>query len=152
MILTSPIKKTITDSVLCWLATSSIDMVPNVSPKEIFCAYEDEFILIANIASPNSLRNIKANKNICVSMIDILVQKGYQLKGTAEIVTPNNDDFEKLKEPLYKMAGDRFPFNSITKIKVESAKEILAPSYLFYPDETNEEDQIINAKKAYKLH
>ena len=151
MILTPEIKNAIEKSVLCWLATSSHDNIPNVSPKEIFCHHEDEFLLIANIASPNSVKNIKSNPNICVSVLDILVQKGYQLKGTAEIVTQGESEFNSLHEILYKIAGDRFPFSSITKIKLESAKPILAPSYLLYPNETTEAGQIENAKKAYKL-
>lgn len=37
-------------SVLCWLATVSHTLVPNVSPKEIFTLWDDERLLIANIA------------------------------------------------------------------------------------------------------
>jgi len=151
MILTTAMKKSINDSVLCWLASSDLDHQPNVSPKEIFCHFNDEFILIANIASPGSVKNIKINPNICVSVLDILVQKGYQLKGTAEIIDQSQAEFEILKAPLYKLAGDQFPFNSLIKIKVKSAKQILAPSYLLYPDSTSEAAQIDLAKKAYNL-
>ncbi len=151
MKITPAIKKMIDNTVLCWLATSSVDHIPNVSPKEIFCLSDDGYFLIANIASPNSVRNIESNPNICVSVLDILIQKGYQLKGTAEIISKGHNEFEQLKAPLYKMTGDKFPFNSITKITLTSAKEILAPSYMLYPDTTHEADQIANAKKAYKL-
>ena len=151
MILTAVIKKSIEDAVLCWLATASMDHIPNVSPKEIFCHHLNEFILVANIASPGSVKNIKNNPNICVSVLNILIQKGFQLKGTAEIISKEHPDFQKLKEPLYLMAGDKFPFSSLTKIKVTSVKEILAPSYMLYPDSTSEAEQIEMAKKAYKL-
>lgn len=151
MEITADIKKIINKSVLCWLATVSPENIPNVSPKEIFCLNDEHYLLIANIASPNSIKNIKSNPNICVSILDILVQKGYKLTGTAEIISHKDTSFEKLKKPLYDMAGDRFPFKSIIKIKPNSAKEILAPSYLLYPKETKEEDQIANAKLAYNL-
>lgn len=149
MILTEKIKNSLDASVLCWLASSSQENIPNVSPKEIFTHFQNEFILVANIASPNTVKNIKRNPNVCISVLDILVQKGFQLKGTAEIIDKEHIDFPKLHEPLYKMAGDKFPIASITKMKVESAKEILAPSYQFFPDSTSEESQIENAKKAY---
>ncbi|MBO6514874.1 MAG: pyridoxamine 5'-phosphate oxidase family protein, partial [Phycisphaerales bacterium] len=61
MNLTNDIHQLITESVLCWLATASPDATPSVSPKEIFKPYNNDSIIIANIASPNSARNIKAN-------------------------------------------------------------------------------------------
>lgn len=151
MEISADIKQAINKSVLCWLATSSLDNIPNVSPKEIFCLTDDQLFLIANIASPSSIKNIEVNPNICVSVLDILVQKGYKLKGTAEIIKKGNPNFSKLKKPLFDMAGEKFPFNSLIKITLETAKEILAPSYQFYPNETTEQGQIENAKKAYNL-
>lgn len=151
MQLTQAIKNCLDKSVLCWLATCSVDLVPNVSPKEIFTHIENEFIIIANIASPNTVKNIRSNPKICLSLIDILIQKGYQLKGTAEIIDRKNPKFEKYWKPLHAMASDKFPFNSIIKIKPESSKQILAPSYLLYPESTSEESQIQNAKRMYRL-
>jgi len=151
MHLTESIKSCLDQSVLCWLASCSTDLIPNVSPKEIFTHIDNEFIIIANIASPNTIKNIKANPNICISAIDILIQKGYQLKGKAEIIVKSDPLFKKLYAPLYHLAGDRFPFSSIIKMKLESAKEILAPSYILYPATTNEKIQIENAKRIYRL-
>ena len=58
-------------SVLCWLATADAQGQPNVSPKEIFAIYDSANMLIANIASPTSVRNIESNPRVCVSFIDI---------------------------------------------------------------------------------
>lgn len=151
MLISDSIKTCLNKSVLCWLATCSSDFKPNVSPKEIFTHIDDEYIIVANIASPKTIKNLKSNSNICISVIDILVQKGYQLKGTAEIIDQNNPSFERLKAPLFAMAGERFPFPSIIKMKLESSKKILAPSYILYPDTTTEENQIASAKKIYGL-
>ena len=49
------IKTDIENSVLCWLATVDTAGVPNVSPKEIFDSYNDDRIVIADIASSNSV-------------------------------------------------------------------------------------------------
>lgn len=151
MVLSQDIKNCLNKSVLCWLATSSAEGQPNVSPKEIFTHIDNEFIIIANIASPNTIKNIRSNLKVCLSILDILAQKGYQLKGSAEIIEKKTNSFEKYWKPLYAMAGDKFPFNSIIKIQVESAKEILAPSYILYPESTTVESQIENAKRAYRL-
>ena len=144
------IKDYIDRSVLCWLATSSAENLPNVSPKEIFAFYGSGKIIIANIASPQSIRNIRENPQVCVSFIDILVQKGVQIKGRADIVKKTEAAFPEMEKVLLKMTGGKFPFSSIISISIEKVKPILAPKYILYPD-TTEEEQIDSAKKAYGL-
>ncbi len=148
--LTQAVKKSMDQSVLCWLATSSADAHPNVSPKEIFTYYGEDIILIANIASPNSLRNIKVNPKVCVSFIDILVQKGFQVKGHATIVTKEVTNFSIYHDLLYQIAGPNFPFSSLFEVKIEQVKPIIAPKYILFPD-TTEAAQIESAKRLYKL-
>ena len=137
-------------SVLCWLATVAPDNTPNVSPKEIFTYYQEEYIIIANIASPQSVKNIKQNPQVCISILDVLVQKGFQLKGTAELVKKQDSGFDEMELLLHTMTEGKFPFATIIKIAVQHAKPIIAPKYILYP-ETTEEEQIASAKKAYGL-
>ena len=148
--LNDEVKDYISRSVLCWLATASLKNQPNVSPKEIFTCFGDEHIVVANIASPQSVRNIRENPQVCVSFIDILVQKGFQLKGTAQIIRKSDPDFEPMARDLLIMTEGKFPFASITCIQVEEVKPIIAPRYLLYP-ETTEEEQIRSAKQSYGL-
>lgn len=150
MAITEDIKKYIDKSILCWLATSSTDNIPNVSPKEIFTYFEGNCIIIANIASPQSIKNIKENPNICLSLIDVLVQKGYQLKGKAYLISKVDDDFNNMEAELLKMTQGKFPFSTIIKVIITSSKPIIAPKYILNP-ETTEEEQIESAKKAYGL-
>lgn len=147
MHLTKEVKSSIDQSVLCWLATSSKG-VPNVSPKEIFSYYKDDKIIVANIASPQTVKNIKLNKNVCVSFIDILVQKGFQIKGKARIVEKGHKEFSAMEYILTEMTEGKFPFATITEINVELIKPIIAPKYILYP-ETTEAEQIESAKKTY---
>ncbi len=148
MQLTQEIKKAIDNSVLCWLATVSYEQIPNVSPKEIFNYFGNDKIIIANIASPQSVKNIQQNEHVCLSFIDILVQKGFQLKGTARIVDKINTEFNEMEQVLLKMTMGLFPFKSIIEISLRSAKPITAPRYILYP-ETTEAEQIESAKKTY---
>lgn len=48
--LTDDVLHYIDRSVLCWLATVDATGAPNVSPKEVFCAYGASTLLVANIA------------------------------------------------------------------------------------------------------
>ncbi len=148
MKLTQEIKESIDKSVLCWLATISSENIPNVSPKEVFNYYGTEAIIIANIASPQSIRNIKQNENVCLSFIDILVQKGFQIKGSAEIIGKTDLEFSKMEKILAQITEGKFPFATIIKITVKQVKPIIAPKYVFYP-ETTEQDQIESAKRTY---
>jgi len=146
--LTKRIKKYIDNCVLCWLATSSTENIPNVSPKEIFTWFNDE-IIVANIASPQTVKNIWQNPNVCISFIHIFIQKGYQIKGKASIIDSTQKDFKIREAKLLEMTKGKFPFPTITTIKVSSIKEILAPSYQLYP-QTTEEAQIKSARKTYQ--
>ena len=150
MELTPEIKDYIDRSVLCWLATVSNENIPNVSPKEIFNYYEKNKIIVANIASPQTVRNIKQHENVCVSFVDILVQKGFQVKGKAKIIKKTDADFPEMEKILLEMTGGKFPFSTITEITIEMVKPIISPRYILYP-ETTEKEQIESAKKAYRI-
>lgn len=84
------------------------------------------------------------------SFIDILVQKGYQIKGKAKIIEKDDSEFLEREKILIEMTNGKFPFSSIIKININSAKQIIAPKYILYP-ETTENEQIINAKKTYGI-
>ena len=148
--LTEAIKKSIDESVLCWLATIDENGCPNVSPKEMFMHYSDNSVLVANIASPSSERNILANPNVCLSFVHVLKQKGYKLNGRARVVEQTHTEFHPLVEELYSLGGREFQIQSVFVITVERAHPILAPSYWLFPD-TNEQSQIAKAKAQYGL-
>ena len=130
MKLNEEVKVFLDQSVLCWLATCDENGVPNVSPKEAF-TYVDDVIVIANIASPNSVKNIKTNKYVCVSILEIFVQKGFKILGEAEVITAENDHFERYSVPLKEILGSSFSFSQIITIQATSVAPIIAPSYRF---------------------
>lgn len=148
--LNKEIREYIDRSVLCWLATASSKNVPNVSPKEVFSAYEDDSIIIANIASPQSVKNIQENENICLSFIDVFVQKGFQLKGHAKIITEKDLDYNTMKNQLEDMTNGKFPFASIIRFYIKEVKKIVAPSYILYP-EIPIEKRVADTKKTYSV-
>lgn len=136
-------------SVLAWLATVDPAGCPNVSPKEIFAAVDEQSFAIANIASPGSARNLCTNGQACLSFIDVFVQKGFKVKGRAEVIDPGHPDFPKWSAPLREMTRDRFPLHSVIVLHPASVEPIVAPSYLFFAAETTEQTQIASAMKAY---
>jgi len=147
--LTSEVTEYARRSVLCWLATADETGQPNVSPKEVFAAFDAKHVVIANIASPTSVRNIAANQRVCVSFIDVFVQKGFKLLGHARSVRKADPHFELWAAPLVAKAGSRFPIHSVVVVEVEVIESIQAPSYRLYPTETTEQGQIQAAMLTY---
>lgn len=144
------VKKYIDKSILCWLATCNMQNEPNVSPKELFTYQDDTTLLIANLASPNSINNIKENPNVCVSFVDVFVQKGFKIKGQAKLIDKDEESFSAKVKPLTDLFTDKFPIKTVIEIKVTQVDTIQAPSYFLYPD-TTEKSQIKSAMLAYKV-
>lgn len=136
-------------SVLCWLATVDASGQPNVSPKEIFAVVDPMHLVVAHIASPTTVRNVRVQPRVCVSFVEVFVQKGYKVFGTARYLLPGDDGFAQWAAPLLAMAGPRFPIHGVIVIRAEAVEPILAPSYRLYPGEVTEESQAAAAMRAY---
>jgi predicted pyridoxine 5'-phosphate oxidase superfamily flavin-nucleotide-binding protein len=148
MMLTDDVLNYVDRSVLCWLATADADGCPNVSPKEIFAAFDHQTLVIANIASPNSVRNIGANPNVCASFIDVFAQKGYKLRGVAELVEHSDSRYQQLEAPLLDITKGAFRILSIIAVHVSAVEPIIAPSYRLIPG-TTEVSQRESAMRTY---
>jgi len=133
IMLNQEILNSINESVLCWLATTNVKGEPNVSPKEMFISNGPEHILIANIASPESVQNIYSNASVCLSFIDVFKQKGFKVKGLAKVIEKNNTEFQSKISVLRTLGGEEFEIKSIIEILVSSVSPIVAPSYWMFP-------------------
>jgi predicted pyridoxine 5'-phosphate oxidase superfamily flavin-nucleotide-binding protein len=124
---------------------------PNVSPKEVWTISDDLHVVVAHIASPISAGNIAQHPQVCLSFVDVFVQKGFKLVGTACEVRANDSEFTDWAEPLLAMVGQRFTIQSVLVVHVKSVSAIVAPSYRFYPDDTTEALQAASAMRTYNV-
>jgi predicted pyridoxine 5'-phosphate oxidase superfamily flavin-nucleotide-binding protein len=150
-LLTEPIRETARRSVLCWLATVDAEGQPNVSPKEVWTIADEQHVVVAHIASPISARNIAQHPLVCLSFVDVFVQKGFKLLGRAREVLADDPEFATWAKPLLAMVGQRFTIQSVLVIQVQSVAAIVAPSYHFYPHETTEASQVASALRQYGM-
>jgi len=150
-LLTEPIRETARRSVLCWLATVDAEGQPNVSPKEVWTIADEQHVVVAHIASPISARNIAQHPLVCLSFVDVFVQKGFKLLGRAREVLADDPEFATWAKPLLAMVGQRFTIQSVLVIHVQSVAAIVAPSYRFYPHETTEASQVASARRQYGM-
>lgn len=146
--LTQEIKQSINESVLCWLATSSKTGEPNCSPKEAFTYRGSKELVIADIASPESVNNIRSNPSVCVSFVHVFKQTGFKLKGKATYISRDEEEYPTLFNLLEPIVGTVFPVKGIILVDLESCKPIIAPAYYMVAD-TTEASQIQSAKRTY---
>lgn len=102
-----------------WVATASPDGMPNTTPKGTVRIIDDEHIVFADLFSLKTRENLEKNPKIAVTVIDFQKFKGYQFKGTAEMVSagPIFDEMvEWLKQMPKKLPNPKY----VVKIKVDS--------------------------------
>lgn len=97
------------------------------------------------------MENIKENSNVCVSFVDVFVQKGYKLKGTAVLIHKEDRNFKVKVKPLIDLFTDEFPIKSVIEIEVKKVEMIQAPSYFLYPDNRTEQYQVKSAMATYQV-
>lgn len=147
--LTQHVLDTMATSVLCWLATCDAQGQPNVSPKEVFAAIDTRHLVIAHIASPNSVRNLAANPRVCVSFVNVFTQKGFKLLGEAKVIAPTDPHFAQLEPLLQQKTQGKFPIHAAIWISVNAVEPIVAPSYWLFPADTTEASQTASAMITY---
>jgi uncharacterized protein len=135
--LTPDMKRIVREQPLGYVATAAVDGTPNVSPKGTFFVVDDATIAFAEIRSPATVRNLKANPRIEVNFIDPFVRKGYRFAGTTKIIERGEANFDG----LLKLSGSSLAprVRAIVLISVAKALPLVSPAY---DDGTATEDAI----------
>ena len=126
---------TITDEVagfldrqrLGYVATVSPDGRPNVSPKGTITRWDHQTLIFADIRSPDTVRNLKRNRNVEISVIDPILRRGYLFEGTAGAMT--DPAMLRKAHRLYKEIGVRSAIRSVIEVDVSSVSEVRSPLY-----------------------
>jgi hypothetical protein len=114
-------------------------------------SFSPKRLVLEQISLSMSARNIAQHPKVCLNFVDVFVQKGFKLLGTAREVRAADSEFATWAKPLLAMVGQRFTIHSVLVIQVHSVAAILAPSYRFYPDDTTEASQVVSGMRAYKV-
>ena len=130
-LITDDMRRVIETTRLAFVATVNPDGTPNLSPKSSLAVLDGNRIGFADIASPNTVRNLKANPAIEVNAIDIFMRRGYRFRGTATLESPGSEIFAKIAEPFWAENGRDFPIHGVVNIAVEKALPVLSPAYTF---------------------
>ena len=137
------IKNFVNFQKLGYVATTSSDGTPNLSPKGTISILDDSRLVFANIRSPQTIENLKKNASIEINVVDPFSRIGYRFRGTAKIIS-NGDDFQNILD-YYEKNGIKSNISDIIVVDVESFSEITSPSY----DLGQKKDDLVKKWKQY---
>jgi uncharacterized protein len=86
-VLTEDMKRVVGEQRLGFVATMCPDGTPNLSPKGTTAVWDDEHLVFADIRSPGTVANLRANPAVEVNVVDPIARKGYRFKGEGTVVT-----------------------------------------------------------------
>ncbi len=87
---------------MAWVGTASADGMPNATPKGSVQVLDGCHLMYADLFSRKTRENLKENSQVSVTVIDMAAYKGYQLKGTAQVID-SGPLFEQVAEHLQQM-------------------------------------------------
>jgi len=102
-----------------WVGTATRDGVPNVTPKGTVQLLDDQHIIFADLFSLKTRQNLEQNPKVAVTVIEPNGTNGYQMKGTAELLTSGPLYDQVAAQLKQKSAGLPTP-KYVVKITVEA--------------------------------
>jgi predicted pyridoxine 5'-phosphate oxidase superfamily flavin-nucleotide-binding protein len=117
---------------LGFVATVSPDGSPNLSPKGTTTVWDEDHLVFADIRSPRTVANLRADPRIEVNVVDPIRRRGYRFTGIATVLDggPRFEEaiafFERRDEPV---TSARSRIRSIVLVKVERALPLTSPAY-----------------------
>ena len=130
-VLTDDMKRVVAEQRLGFVATVCPDGTPNVSPKGTTAVWDDDHLVFVDLASPQTVANLRANPAVEVNVVDQVVRKGYRFKGTATVLA-DGPLFEEVvaryaADPRLRDYAERV--RHVVLIEVAQALPLVSPSY-----------------------
>jgi uncharacterized protein len=150
-ILTEDMKQAIPAIRLCFVATVSSDGKPNLSAKGSLCVWDDDHLLFADIASPQTMKNLSSNPYVEINTVDQIGRPGFRFKGTAEILH-EGEVFVFLVNDIHAREGSNVPVKAAVRVRVLEARPLVSPAYFLAKGVTEVEVRSVwRARYGYRL-
>jgi hypothetical protein len=127
--LTADMKRVVREQRLGYVATVNADGTPNLSPKGTFAVVDDATIAFAELRSPGTLRNVRANPAIEVNVIDPFTRKGYRFAGTASVTARGAPGFDAVAGAFSDQGDLASRMRAVVTIAVATARPLTSPAY-----------------------
>lgn len=132
VVLTEDMKRVVREQRLGFAATVCPDGTPNLWPTGTTAVWDDEHLVFADIRSPRTVRNLRANPAIEVNVVDPIARWGYRFKGRAT-VADRGELFEQIL--AFYEDGDASVTDASVRVRaavlvtVERALPLTSPAY-----------------------
>jgi predicted pyridoxine 5'-phosphate oxidase superfamily flavin-nucleotide-binding protein len=123
---------------LAFVATTSRDGSPNLSPKGSVRVYDDDHVVFMDIASPGTIANLHHDPRLEICVVDVFRRRGYRLKGTAVLLGPNHQAYSWLNDWLLEVNGPGYPANEAALVTVHTVTPVVSPAYTWGAAEETE--------------
>ena len=138
---TADMEAIVQQAILSFVATVNADGTPNLSPKaSLTIRYRS--LYFADIASPQTVLNLKRNSAIEINVVDIFQRRGYRFTGRALILPPGDDDYLAIADWVRTTNGPEYPVDHVVKVDVSSITPLLSPAHVF-ADPPRSQDEIV---------
>ena len=104
---------------LAWVATASNNGLPNLTPKGTLRILDQFHVLFADLYSEKTRRNLMENNKVAVTVVDAATATGYQIKGSAEVIS-SGPLFEETEFLLKESPKEMPPLKYVVKITVDA--------------------------------
>jgi uncharacterized protein len=132
LVLTEDMKRVVGEQRLGFVATVCPDGTPSLSPKGTTAVWDDEHLVFADIRSPGTVANLRANPAVEVNVVDPIARRGYRFKGEGAVVT-GGALFEEIlafyEGGAVRVRDARARIRSVVLVKVERALPLDSPVY-----------------------
>jgi uncharacterized protein len=126
-LITAAMRRLVEEQKLGFVATVCPDGTPNLSPKGATAVLDDDHLVFADIRSPRTIANLRANPAIEINVVDVLTRKGFRFKGVARIVD-DGPEFQALLD-FYRGRGSTSEKRCVVVMRVEKAAPLISPAY-----------------------
>jgi predicted pyridoxine 5'-phosphate oxidase superfamily flavin-nucleotide-binding protein len=126
-VLTDAMQRFVEAQQLGFIATVCPDGSPNLSPKGTTAVLDDDHLVFADVRSPRTVANLRANPAVEINIVDVATRKGFRFKGTARIVEEGPELAQLLE--FYRGRGSTSQKRCIVVVKVDRAAPMISPAY-----------------------
>ena len=127
-ILTPQMKEAVPRIRLAFVATVSPDGRPNLSAKGSLCVWDDDHLLFADIASPQTMKNLASSRHVEINTVDQIGRRGFRFNGVPEVLR-EGAIFDFLVNDIHAREGPDVPVHAVVKVRVLEARPLLSPAY-----------------------
>jgi predicted pyridoxine 5'-phosphate oxidase superfamily flavin-nucleotide-binding protein len=147
---TADMESIVQGAILSFVATVNADETPNLSPKASL-TIRDGNLYFADIASPQTVLNLKRNSAVEINVVDIFQRRGYRFTGHALILPPGEDEYRRIADWVQTTNGPEYPVDHVVKVEVMSIAPLLSPAHVFANPPRSQDEISSTYRQKYGL-